>query len=524
MIQTRLAPKEDWRPPAERISSSNDEDQDALESRSERGSHWSLAGRATRLFLLSTTLLAALLAVTSTYYLRQSVNDELDALAVSMVKEMRYLLDQEMYESVSNPDGTKEVRHMGRLKSEDFERVTRRFAETHAEPMAWRVWHMRVPKQWGEDYGETSLLSESYPQVEPLNKTHRLEGGLRWRTEPLKGDLAVGLVLDGRSHMGKLRRYQWFAFAIIGAYGLIGAVLGLFLIQRVSMQLRRVADSARAVRGPGSEVKIDNQDAPDEIRDVANALRELLGNIHTESERNRVLLASMAHELRSPIQNLVGETEVALLQPRDNDRYRKLLESHLEEMRDLGDAIDNLVTICAKQDASKQRTEPEAFDLFDEAEIRLQRERSHARRHGVELELAREGDTRMEGDREGLLRALRNLAANAVEWSPNGGRVTVLLRGQAGKLIVCVDDAGPGIPVSARERIFDPFVRGPTASGRRIGYGLGLAIVKSAVDRQGGTVTIQDSPLGGARFYVILPRVPADQHEGLMLEGGGQAT
>jgi two-component system heavy metal sensor histidine kinase CusS len=345
-----------------------------------------------------------------------------------------------------------------------------------------------------------------------------VEGGLRWRTEPLKADLAVSLVLDGRPHMSELRRYQWFATSVILAYGLIGAVMGLFLIQRVSKRLRRVADSARAVRELGTQVAIDDEGAPEEIRDVSEALQELLGNIRAESERNRVLLASMAHELRSPIQNLVGETEVALFQPRDNESYRRILESHLEEMRDLGDAIDNLVTICSKRDVPAGN-EPEAFDLWDEAEIRLQRERSHARRRNVNLELVHDGNTRMEGDREGLLRALRNLAANAVEWSPDGGQVRVQLLGKDGQVIATVDDAGPGVPPEARLRIFDPFVRGPTASGRRIGYGLGLAIVKSAVDRQGGTVFVGESPLGGARFQMVLPKIPPEQPSAESVEG-----
>ncbi len=523
MIQTRFDPQEDWRGRSESELEASAGAAPSPGTANGAASRWSLAGRATRLFLISTTLLALVLATTSTYYLRQSVNDELDALTVSLVKEMRHRLDQELYETVSNPDGTRTALQAPRLDEVDFERVVRRFAETHPEPMGWRVWTMRVPGEWGNGYGDTSLLTDAYPKAEPHNVTHRIEGGLRWRTEPLRADLAVGLVLDGRSHMDKLRRYQWFAFAIIGAYGLIGAALGLFLIQRVSLQLRRVADSARRIRSPGSPVKIDNQDAPDEIRDVADALRELLTNIYNESERNRVLLASMAHELRSPIQNLVGETEVALLQPRDNERYRKLLESHLEEMRDLGDAIDNLVTICARTDPAKQRSQPEGFDVFDEAEIRLQRERSHAHRHGVELELERRGDTRMQGDREGVLRAVRNLAANAVEWSPKGGKVLVCMVGKTDEIEITVDDAGPGVPVAARAKVFDPFVRGPTASGRRIGYGLGLAIVKSAADVQGGSVTIEDSALGGARFRLCLPREPAHALEGAAEASNGDA-
>jgi two-component system sensor histidine kinase MprB len=203
----------------------------------------------------------------------------------------------------------------------------------------------------------------------------------------------------------------------------------------------------------------------------------------------------------------VGETEVALLTRGRDVGYRRVLESNLEDLRDLADAIDNLVTIC-----SRRRVEAgaafEDFDLAEEARIRLERERAQAERHGIELALAAHGDLRMRGDREAILRGLRNLAANAIQWSPTGGRVDVALEGQPERILVTVDDAGPGVPEELRAQVFAPFFRGPAINGQRIGYGLGLAIVRSAVDVHGGSVWIGSSPRGGARFRVELPREP----------------
>src|SRR6185503_19453437 len=88
----------------------------------------------------------------------------------------------------------------------------------------------------------------------------------------------------------------------------------------------------------------------------------------------------------------------------------------------------------------------EHFDLAQEADIRLRRDRSFAERHGVTLDFAVEGDTRVHGDREALLRALRNLTANAIQWSPPGARVIVELRGNNDEIVITVDDAGPGVP------------------------------------------------------------------------------
>jgi signal transduction histidine kinase len=282
---------------------------------------------------------------------------------------------------------------------------------------------------------------------------------------------------------------------------------------RMSRMLRAVAQRARSVREPTSAtVELEDDDPPDEIRDVVEALRQLFSTVRAESERNRIFYASMAHELRSPIQNLVGETEVALFKTRESADYRRVLESNLDELRDLGDAIDNLVTICSERRPVDGNSDLEDFDLLDEARIRLGRERSQAERRGVELAVEGQGDLSVRGDREGLLRAVRNLAANAIQWSPAGSTVEVRLVGLDDAIEVTVDDAGPGVPLELREEIFRPFVRGPSLNGQRIGYGLGLAIVRSAVDSQGGTIEVGSAPQGGARFHVVLPR-SARPHE-----------
>jgi signal transduction histidine kinase len=105
-----------------------------------------------------------------------------------------------------------------------------------------------------------------------------------------------------------------------------------------------------------------------------------------------------------------------------------------------------------------------------------------------------------------LLRALRNLAGNAIEWSPPGSRVQVQLEGKNGEVIVTVDDQGPGVPPELRTKIFEPFFTGPQQKGRRVGYGLGLAIVRAAAVEQGGTIEVGTSDAGGARFRLVLPK------------------
>ena len=127
-------------------------------------------------------------------------------------------------------------------------------------------------------------------------------------------------------------------------------------------------------------------------------------------------------------------------------------------------------------------------------------------RRGVDLQVEGRGELSVRGDREGLLRALRNLAANAIQWSPTGATVTVRLVGLDETIEVTIDDAGPGVPPELREEIFRPFV---TTKGETRGTGLGLPISREIVVRHGGRVLVESRPGEGATFTVVLPLTPA---------------
>ncbi|MCC7014894.1 MAG: hypothetical protein IT454_20195 [Planctomycetes bacterium] len=459
---------------------------------------WSLTRRLTLFFLLATTAVVLAVAWVSDDYLRRSTDSELDALAEARLKDLR-VRSQALAQAPGDPT---RPAHTGK---EELLALADEIATEGPYPVAWRFWSLSHGWVEGEA-GAKELLTADVPAREPSKATQRLAGGLRWRTETFQNGMDVGILLDGSSRIHSLRSYELFAGLLMvgGAFG--GALIGWLLLHRASQVLRSVAASARRVQAPLEGVDVDVSGAPDEIRDVVDAMHQLLRNIQVATERQGVLYASMAHELRAPIQNLVGATEVALLSRREADSYRKVLESNLEEMRELGDAIDNLMTICAPRNAAVNSPVSEEFDLVTEARLRLERERARAERLGVRFQLDTRGDTRMRGDRESMLRALRNLAANAIDWCKKDGEVKVEIDGREQEIVITIDDNGPGVPVEQREKIFDPFYRGPTAHGRRVGYGLGLAMVKDAADRHAGRVSVDTSPLGGARFHLRIPR------------------
>jgi two-component system heavy metal sensor histidine kinase CusS len=245
--------------------------------------------------------------------------------------------------------------------------------------------------------------------------------------------------------------------------------------------------------------------APDEISHVAESFRESVAQMRAQHSRNLLLTAGLAHELRSPLQNLISEAEVALMRPRDVDAYRKLVGGQLEELRALALVVDNLITLTALRDTQAlPRHEP--FDLATQIAMRLSHEEHEGARRGVVVDVLHHGDCTIDGDREALVLMLRNLVGNAVRWTSDDTAVVLTIDGRADDLVVTVDDHGPGVPPSEREAIFEAFYQGPSPDGARAGYGLGLALARTAARSQGGEIRVETADTGGARFHVRLPR------------------
>lgn len=448
---------------------------------------WSIASRLTRWYALTIGLLVVSVTAISTWFVSESIARELDALVLEELDEM----------GAAFPI-------TGRTR-DDFTAIAHDLNREHPEnPFAWRVWSAETGELW-QEVGNKWLVDQMPDSPEALGRTSAPTAGLRYRLERIEPDLVMGLMVDGSWQVALLRRMFLLFGLVTIVFASLAIALGSWFGRRLAGHLRSVASQVRAVQAPSVDANLQVEGAPEEIRQVADALSEMLRNIRRESDRARLMTAGLAHELRSPIQNLIGEASVALLRGRSDPEYRKVIESQVEELRDLARVVDNLVALCSPL-AAETPVALERFDLGEEAQMRLHKDRAQAARTGVELELAVEGNLSVDGDREALLLALHNLVSNAIKWSPRGGSVRVVLRGERERIEVLVDDSGPGIPTAERERIFEPFYRGPSADKGRIGYGLGLALTRTAVRAHGGRIEVETSPSGGSRFRIEIPR------------------
>lgn len=269
----------------------------------------------------------------------------------------------------------------------------------------------------------------------------------------------------------------------------------------VSRSLRPVERIRRRVAGIGAQQLNERVPVPvsgDEIARLAATMNAMLDRLQAAHESQRRFVADASHELRSPLSTLRASLEVASAD-RSGASWPTMhatMEAEVERMTHL---VEDLL-LLAKADEQGLRLNPTDVDLDDLVAAEARRLRTH----GTVQVSAHLAPVRISGDPVKLAQAIRNLADNAARHAR--GRVGLALRLHDDQVLIHVDDDGPGVPVGERDRVFDRFVRLDSSRERASGgSGLGLAIVREIVTGHGGTVEVDRSPWGGARFTISLP-------------------
>lgn len=237
----------------------------------------------------------------------------------------------------------------------------------------------------------------------------------------------------------------------------------------------------------------------DEISRLATTMNLMLDRIESGVVGLQRFVADASHELRSPLTRIRSELEVDLANQTDSD-FVATHRSVLEEAVALERLVDDLLYL-ARTDAGRQTMRSEAVDLDDIVLGEVERLRGTT---SIVLDVSGVSAGQVDGDRSQIMRAVRNIADNAVTHAATS--VTFELREEGRDVLLLVADDGPGIPPSERERVFERFTR--TDEGRSRddgGTGLGLAIVRDVINRHGGTVGVDSDYALGARLAIRLP-------------------
>lgn len=293
---------------------------------------------------------------------------------------------------------------------------------------------------------------------------------------------------------------------LVLAMVLATAIIGwlAWITTRKELQpLRAFVYAANKAAAGKLEARPQLPEVPSELTELAHAFDTMLGRLQTSFRRLSEFSSDVAHELRAPINNLLGQTQVALGRARDARVYRAVLESNAEEFERLSRMIADMLFLAQADNAK-------ALPRIDRVELHAVVEKL-ADFYGVsaderDVRILYSGEGVAYGDHIMIERAIGNLLSNAVRHSPAGDAVRVEIAQQpAGPSIVSVFNAGPGIPREWLDRVFDRFYCiGASRERPATGSGLGLAIVKSIMELHRGTVRAR-SKAGETCFTLEFP-------------------
>lgn len=307
----------------------------------------------------------------------------------------------------------------------------------------------------------------------------------------------------------------------------IGLALWRALRTTVLMPVAELVEAAERV-GAGSLDEVVAVEGRDEVGRLGGAfnrmvasLRKARSDLEAQHDATRALerrlrhaqrlalvgqlAANVAHQVGSPLNVVIGRARYALKQGGQSERDAR----HFQEILVGGEQISRVIEQLLSR-AREARGAPLDVDVAELARDTLRFLEVECERLGVTAHLRATSAPRVRGSRDELEQVLLNLCVNALQAQPRGGTLAVSVServevGEAAYATITVDDAGPGIPEALREQVFEPFF---TTKGPADGTGLGLAICDELVRRQGGTIKIESSTLGGARIRVSLPIAP----------------
>jgi two-component system, OmpR family, heavy metal sensor histidine kinase CusS len=303
-----------------------------------------------------------------------------------------------------------------------------------------------------------------------------------------------------------LARYRSWFWAMLLATFAIFPLVGYQIARRGIRPVEEMATTARHISSTNLRERILPEGYPFELASLAGTFNQMLDRLEESFDRISRFLADIAHDLRTPVNNIRGEAEVALARARSADEYRDVIESLMEEAERLSALIGDLLFL-ARAESPLNHLRRERVDVGELLGRVVEYYEASAADGGVSLTTAvTDGPVVAELDRSLLQRAVGNLVSNALANTPPGGVVVLGTNGDLSSVRINVSDTGVGIPAEALPRVFDRFFRVDSSRSQGSGgTGLGLAIVQSIALLHGGNVEISSQMGQGTRVTLHMP-------------------
>lgn len=466
-----------------------------------RASSWSIVRRLSLLYVLLSSVLLVVAAIFLYWLLQSNLRREDNSTVGQEIHVLRVILRE-------RPDDPTVLRQEVRWEGSPTEEVHvyERIMDDRGKVLLQTQGITRaLPKDL---FPSPIPLGQAAPSVAPLrvNGAHRkyrvLSAWAQMGNDPTPRRL-VQVGLDVTHEEGVIHAYgNALVFVVLG--GIMASIWASVLVARKGMEpLADITRAAQKISATQLHERLPRAQFPVELHPLAAAFNEMLNRLEDSFTRLGQFSADLAHELRTPINNLMGEAEVALSRPGTATEYRQVLESALEEYQRLSRMIESLLFLARAEHGAAPLA---PIDLNARIEIEAVCEFHEAVAQEQQVVLACEGSASILADPILLRRALSNVLSNALRYTSPGGRIELLLQDLGSGTEIRVRDTGSGIGPEHLPRLFDRFYRADAARASHGGAGLGLSIVRSIMALHGGEVTISSTAGVGTEVRLWFPR------------------
>ena len=377
---------------------------------------------------------------------------------------------------------------------------------------------IRVLDSEGRTVTETPGMDRLLPpsvfppaQISPLRESVRSRRDYRWGVR-LFSLIAVNEEAAGRTYTIQVaqdrssdeqveRKFGVLLVVVLAGSMVASALIAITVTKRALRPLGEMTHSLERIRPTHLSERVAPAGWPRELQPLAVAFDDMLARLEASFTRLSQFSADLAHELRTPIANILGEAQVALSRDRTSHEYREVIESTIAECERLSGIVDNLLFV-ARVDAAREPIERTPFDARGAVEKIATFYQTIAEDHHVAISCSGEGQ--IYADPALFERAVGNLVDNALRFTPKNGSIQIALAEHAADFEIAVSDNGCGIGPEHLPRVFDRFYRAESSRGSD-GAGLGLALVKSIVELHGGSARIQSEVGRGTTVTLIFP-------------------
>jgi two-component system heavy metal sensor histidine kinase CusS len=466
----------------------------------------SIVGRLTLWYIFS----AFILVLLSTSYLYWSLTQALLEEDHAALEWRIHTLHSIMRRAV-DPAGAMRRRIETEWSSQDYQRV---FVQLLEDQNKVRFQSPAIPPE---------VIQEVFPRGSTFKETRGRVRGAKIKTlagrsymtltdeiDPVSNPLRIkkiDLAIDLSNEQKVLNHYQTTLVLVL--------VLALFFCTLIGAQISELGfkpvkdmiEIAGRIRSSTLHERISRESLPLELEALANTLNAMFDRLESSFERLSRFSTDISHELRTPVNNLRGEIEVTLTKSRTIEEYQDVLQSSLEESVRISRIIDSLLFLARAESPETQITK-ETIDLQHEIKAIVEFYEPTATEEGITIHTSLLENVHVQVERTLFQRAIGNILANAINYTPRGGKISISDIESVQSVEILISDTGKGIDEAHLALIFDRFYReDPSRTTTKLGgFGLGLTIVKSILKLHGGDIRVKSQLNFGTEVCLSFPR------------------